>query len=309
MNSNKKAYLALVVVCIVWGVSWVGTKEAVRFMPPIQMVGVRQIIAGACYVLFFIFKGAPLPKGREWYPILLLSALNFMISNGLASLGVKLTTAGISAILGAIFPLWLALILTIRGGSKIPMLAWLGILLGFGGVCIIFYDHLQELFDKDFRFGVFLGLMAALAWAFGTIYTKEYASDYNPYFSIGWQMLISGIVLNIIAKATGNVIPIADVSLYTWEAIAFLVIVSSIIAFIAYLYALQRLPMGLVSTYAYINPIVAVVSGSLFIKERITLLLIVGALVTLTGVYIVNSALKRHRERLMIEEMEAEKAS
>lgn len=278
-------------------------------MPPIQMVGIRQIIAGACYILFFIYKGAPLPKGREWYPILLLSILNFMISNGLASWGVKLTTAGVSAILGALFPLWLVLILTIKGGSKIPLLAWLGILLGFGGVCIIFYDHLQELFDKDFQFGVFLGLMAALAWAFGTIYTKEFADDFNPYFSIGWQMLISGIVLNIIAKATGNIIPITEVKFYTWEAIAFLVIVSSIIAFIAYLYALQRLPTGLVSTYAYINPIIAVLSGSLFIKEKITLLLIIGALVTLTGVYIVNSSLRRHREKLLMKEMEAEKIS
>lgn len=299
MASNRKAYLALLVVCFVWGVSWVGTKEAVKYMPPIQMVGVRQIIAGLCYVLFFVFKGAALPKKKEWYPILLLSLLNFMISNGLATWGVKLTTAGVSAILGAIFPLWLVLILTIKGGSKIPLLAWAGILLGFGGVCIIFYDHLKELFDPDFQFGVLLGLLAALAWAFGTFYTKEYASDFDPYQSIGWQMLISGITLNIIATLTGNVIPIADVKLYTWIAIGFLVVVSSIIAFIAYLYALQRLPTGLVSTYAYINPIIAVISGSLFIKERITMLLIIGAIVTLTGVYIVNSALRKHREKMM----------
>lgn len=297
--SNKKAYFALLVVCFVWGVSWVGTKEAVRYMPPIQMVGVRQIIAGLCYVLFFIIRGTRMPKGKEWYPILLLSALNFMISNGLASWGVKLTTAGVSAILGAIFPLWLVLILTIRGGSKIPAMAWLGILLGFGGVCIIFYDHLVELFDPDFQLGVWLGLLAALAWAFGTIYTKEFAPDFNPYLSIGWQMLISGITLNIIATATGDVIPLADVKLYTWVAIAFLVIVSSILAFMAYLYALQRLPTGLVSTYAYINPIIAVISGSLFIKEKITMLLIIGAIVTLTGVYIVNAALKRHRDKLL----------
>ncbi len=295
--STRKAYLALLVVCIVWGVSWVGTKEAVRYMPPIQMVGVRQIIAGLCYVLFFIIRRDPLPKGKDWYPILLLSALNFMISNGLASWGVKLTTAGVSAILGAIFPLWLVLILTLRGGNKIPIMAWLGIIIGFGGVCIIFYDHLKDLFDPDFQFGVILGLLAALAWAFGTIYTKEYASDFNPYQSIGWQMLISGITLNIIAKITGNVIPIVDVKLYTWTAIMFLVIVSSIIAFMAYLYALQRLPTGLVSTYAYINPIVAVFTGSLFIHERVTILLIIGAVVTLTGVYIVNSALRRHRRR------------
>jgi len=294
-RSKQKAYLALFVVCIVWGVSWVGTKAAVKYMPPIQMVGIRQIIAGLAYVLFFVMRGKSLPKGKEWYPIILLSALNFMISNGLATWGVKLTTAGLSSILGAVFPLWLVLILTLRGSSKIPPLAWLGILLGFGGICIIFYDHLAELFHPGFQLGVILGLMAALAWAFGTVYTKEFALSFNPYHSIGWQMLISGIVLTLIAQVSGNVIPLNEVKLYTWGAIAFLVIISSIIAFVAYLYALQKLPTGLVSIYAYINPIVAVVTGSILLNERMTLVMMAGAIITLTGVYIVNKSLKKEQ--------------
>ena len=291
--SKRKAYLALLIVCIVWGVSWVGTKEAVRDMPPFQMVGVRQIIAGLAYILFFIFRGDKMPRGKQWYPIILLSFLNFMVSNGLATWGVKLTTAGVSAILGAIFPLWLVIVLTLRGGQKIPLLAWLGILIGFGGICIIFYDHLHELFIPDFQFGVILGLLAALAWAFGTIYTKEYADNFDPYQSIGWQMLISGVTLSIVSGISGNYIPIEDVSLHTWGAIAFLVIISSIIAFVAYLYALQKLPTGLVSIYAYINPIVAVVTGSIFLKERLTFIMMIGAIITLTGVYIVNRSLRK----------------
>ncbi|MDQ3015595.1 MAG: EamA family transporter [Bacteroidota bacterium] len=294
-NSKTKSYLALAVVCIVWGVSWVGTKEAVRDMPAFQMVGVRQIIAGLIYVIFFLIKGHALPKGKDWYPILLLSALNFMISNGLATWGVKLTTAGVSSILGAIFPLWLVLILSFRGKNKIPLLTWTGILLGFGGVCIVFYEHLHELLIPSFQFGIVLGLMAALAWAFGTIYTKEFATAFNPYHSIGWQMLISGVTLNIIAKATNHAIPIMDVNLHTWLAIAFLVIVSSVIAFVAYLYALQRLPTGIIAIYAYINPIVAVLAGSLFIKETVTYITYIGAITTLTGVYIVNRSLKKQK--------------
>ena len=293
IHSKRKAYFALFVVCIVWGVSWVGTKEAVREMPPIQMVGIRQIIAGLAYVLFFVFRGSTLPKGKEWYPILLLSVLNFMISNGLATWGVKLTTAGLSSILGAIFPLWLVILLTLRGGDKIPRIAWMGIMLGFAGVCIIFYDHLAEFFKPGFQFGILLGLLAALAWAFGTIYTKEYAHAFNPYQSIGWQMLISGVTLSIVSGISGNYIPIEDVSLHTWGAIAFLVIISSIIAFVAYLYALQKLPTGLVSIYAYINPIVAVVTGSIFLKERLTFIMMIGAIITLTGVYIVNRSLRK----------------
>ncbi|HJW30598.1 MAG TPA: EamA family transporter, partial [Saprospiraceae bacterium] len=209
--TKRNAYLALGVVCIVWGISWVGTKEAVRYMPPFQMVGIRQILAGLSYVGFFLIRGDRLPKGKEWYPILLLSFLNFMVSNGLATWGVKLTTAGISSILGAIFPLWLVIILTFGGGNRIPWKAWLGILIGLVGICVIFYQHLKYLFDYSFLGGILLGLIASLAWAFGTIYTKAYALDFNPYQSIGWQMLISGIVLNIVAKASGQVIPLAEI--------------------------------------------------------------------------------------------------
>jgi drug/metabolite transporter (DMT)-like permease len=295
-TEHRKAYLALFVVCIVWGISWVGTKEAVRNMPPFQMVGIRQILAGLAYVIFFLIRGDKLPRKKDWTIILLLSFLNFMVSNGLATWGVKLTTAGISAILGAIFPLWLVIILTVKGGNRIPRLAWMGMLLGFVGICIIFYDHLKLLFDYSFLGGIVLGLFAALAWAFGTIYTKEYALDFNPYQSIGWQMLISGIVLNIVATAAGQTIPLSEITMHTWGAILFLVIVSSIIAFLAYLYALQRLPASLVSTYAYINPIVAVFAGHFFIHEKLSLLILEGSVVTLAGVYIVNRALIKARK-------------
>ena len=294
-KSKRNAYLALGVVCIVWGVSWVGTKEAVRFMPPFQMVGIRQILAGVCYILFFMIRGHSLPRGKQWRQILLLSFLSFMVSNGLATWGVKLTTAGLSSILGAIFPLWLVILLTLRGDAKIPRLAWGGIFLGFAGVCIIFYENLQFFFDYAFVGGIVLGLISSLAWAYATIYTKEFAADFNPYYSVGWQMFISGIVLNIIATASGQTIPVWDIQTYTWVAILFLVIVSSIIAFLAYIYALQHLPTSLVSIYAYINPIIAVITGSFFIAEPLTALIIAGAVVTLTGVYIVNKALQHQR--------------
>jgi drug/metabolite transporter (DMT)-like permease len=292
-TSDRKAYFALFVVCIVWGVSWVGTKEAVKEMPPFQMVGIRQILAGLAYILFFVIRGDKLPHKKEWYPIMFLAVLSFMISNGLATWGVKLTTAGLSAIMGAIFPLWLVIILAVRGGNRIPPWAWVGILVGFSGVCIVFYEHLHELFNLSFLAGICLGLIASLAWAYATIYTKEFALAFNPYHSIGWQMLISGCALTLIAQVSGEVIPLKEISLYTWGAIFFLVVISSIIAFIAYLYALQKLPTGLVSVYAYINPIVAVLAGSAFTGEPLTVLIITGSLVTLTGVYIVNKALQK----------------
>ena len=116
----------------------------------------------------------------------------FCMSNGLSTWGVKYISAGLGAIMGAIFPLWLVVIGLFSAKSKIPAKAIIGLLFGFGGVCIIFYEHLHDFFNADFRFGIILSLIATWTWAFGTLYTKKHAASFNPYFSLGLQMLISG---------------------------------------------------------------------------------------------------------------------
>lgn len=291
--SLARAYAALFLVCIVWGTSWVASKEAVRDMPALQMAGIRQILAGVLYVIWFVAKGTAWPRGRAWLPICMLAFLNFILSNGLSTWGVKYISAGLGSIIGASFPLWLVILSLIRYKERPSPLAWIGLLLGFAGICIIFYDHLQELLNPTFRFGIVLSITAAISWSFGTIYTKEHALHFDPYFGIGLQMLISGVALTIFCETTGLSIPLRDVSWYSWVHITYLVVFSSVFAFVAYLYALQKLPTNLVSIYAYVNPIVAVLIGGLFFGERLTMLILTGALVTITGVYLVNIAMRK----------------
>jgi drug/metabolite transporter (DMT)-like permease len=243
-------------------------------------------------VVFFTIRGYAWPKGKQWLPILFLAFLNFILANGLSTWGVKYISAGLGSIIGASFPLWLVILALVRYREKATRLTWAGLLLGFGGICIVFYDHVGELLHSEFRFGVFLSLIASLAWTAGTLYTKEHALHFNPYFGIGLQMLIAGIALTGMTEATGLNIPLGDISLYSWFNIAYLVFFSSVLAFLAYLYALQNLPTSLVSVYAYINPIVAVLIGGLFFQEKLTPTIIAGALVTITGVYLVNAALR-----------------
>ena len=173
-----------------------------------------------------------------------------------------------------------------------PQRAIIGLLMGFGGVCIIFYEHLHNFLVADFRFGIFVSILATWGWAFGTIYTKKHAAKFNPYFSIGLQMLIAGTALTATSHNSGNVIPVSSIAWQSWAAIAYLVVVGSIISFIAYLYALQNLRTEQVSLYAYINPIVAVLLGWLIFSETLTIFIAAGGLVTLAGVYIVNKAYK-----------------
>lgn len=299
MKSTKaKALFALSLVCFFWGTTWIASRQGVQYMPAIQLAGIRQFLGGIIYVVYFLGKGRALPRGREWGPVLILSFLNFFLSNGLSTWGVKYISAGLGAIIGAIFPLWLVIIGLFSAKSKMPGKAVIGLLLGFGGVCVIFYDHLNDFFNADFRFGILLSLGATLSWAFGTLYTKQQAVEFNPYFSLGLQMVISGVAMYGIAEGTGYSIPISAIPWQSWVSIAYLVVFGSVLSFAAYLYALQKLPTGQVSIYAYINPVVAVLIGSLFFNEVFTPVMAVGGAITLAGVYIVNEAFKKKTPKL-----------
>ena len=293
-GTRAKAFFALALVCFLWGTTWIATKEGVRRMPALQMAGIRQFIGGALYVGYFLIKGAAFPKGlKEWIPVIILSFLNFICSNGLSTWGVKYISAGLGSIMGAIFPLWLVVIGLFTAKDKMPQKAIIGLLLGFGGVCIIFYEHLQDFFIADFRFGILLSLAATLSWAFATLYTKKQALNFNPYFSLGLQMVIAGITLFSVSTADDKFLPMTAIPWQSWASIAYLVVFGSIIAFVCYLYALQKLPTEQASVYAYINPIVAVLLGWMIFGEHLTIFIGVGGLVTLAGVYLVNTAYKK----------------
>ena len=291
-GTRSKAIFCLALVCILWGTTWIASKEGVKRMPALQMASIRQLIAGLLYVAFFLYKKVPLPKGKEWIPVLVLTFLNFIMSNGLSTWGVKYISAGLGSIIGAIFPLWLVVIGLFTSKEKLPQKAIIGLLLGFSGVCVIFYDHLQDFFNADFRFGIILSLIATCTWAIATLYTKKQAAHFNPYFSLGLQMLISGIALFAFTNLTGNAVSLSQVPWQSWASIAYLVIFGSLIAFVCYLYALQNLPTEQASIYAYINPMVAVLCGWIIFNEKISIYITVGGIITLLGIYLVNKAFK-----------------
>jgi drug/metabolite transporter (DMT)-like permease len=294
---KTKALFALVLVCFLWGTTWLASKEGVKHMPALQLAGIRQLIAGLCYVIFFLAKGNALPRKKEWRAIIILSFLNFVMSNGLSTWGIEYISAGLGSIIGSIFPLWLVVIGLFTSRAKIPSKAIIGLLLGFAGICIIFYEHLPDFLIANFRLGILLSLVATWTWAFGTLYTKQQAAHFNPYFSLGLQMLISGISLTVFTQLANTphlktAIPFTQIPWQSWAAIGYLVLFGSVLAFIAYLYALQNLPTEQASIYAYINPMVAVLLGWLLLNEKLTLFIAAGGLVTILGVYLVNKAFK-----------------
>ena len=286
--------IALCFVCFFWGTTWIASKEGVKYMPALQLAGMRQFIGGILYVSYFLFKKTPWPKGKQWKTILILSVLNFVLSNGLSTWGVKYISSGLGAIINAVFPLWIVII-TIFRGEKLVRLAVFGLIISFGGVCVIFYDHLTDFLNPSFRFGIFLSILSTITWAFGSLYTKKKAASFNPYFSLGLQMLISSTVLFAITGVTGTGVSIASIPANSWWAISYLVIIGSVLTFIAFIYMLQKLPPELNSIYAYINPIIAVLLGSVVFGEPLTIAIAIGGGITLCGLYMVNYSMRKSR--------------
>ncbi|MES2806847.1 MAG: EamA family transporter [Bacteroidota bacterium] len=295
VNAIGLPILALCWVSFFWGTTWIASKEGVKHMPALQLAAIRQFIGGLLYISFFLFKKTPWPKGKQWKTIVILSILNFVLSNGLSTWGVKYISSGLGAIIGAIVPLWIVII-TFFKGERLARLTVIGLIISFGGVCVIFYDHLSDFMIPDFRFGIILSLIATLTWAFGSLYTKKKAASFNPYFSLGLQMFISSILIFAYNGATGTSVSLNAIPAISWWSIAYLVVFGSVLTFIAFIYALQNLPAEISSIYAYINPIIAVILGAVIFGEVLNAAIAIGGGVTLFGLYMVNYSLRKGRK-------------
>lgn len=286
--------LALCWVSFFWGTTWLASKEGVKHMPALQLATIRQVLGGVLYVGYFMLKKEPWPKGKQWRTIIILAILNFVLSNGLSTWGVKYISSGLGAIISALFPIWI-IIINFFNGQKIARMALMGILISFGGICIIFIDYITDFFKPDFQFGIILMTASTVSWAFGILETKKKAASFNPYFSLGLQMLISSVFLIGITEASGVNIPLSEIPSASWWAIIYLVLIGSVLTFIAFIYTLQHLPTEISSIYVYINPIVAMILGSFIFGETLTQAIVIGAAVTLAGIYLVNKAIRKNR--------------
>jgi drug/metabolite transporter (DMT)-like permease len=291
-NAIGLPVLALIWISFFWGTTWIASKEGVKHMPPMQLVALRQLFGGVCYLLYFLYQKHPWPNKRQWRTILVLSILNFMLSNGLSTWGVKYISSGLGAIIGSVFPLWIVIIGLFRG-QKTSWKAVAGLVVSFFGICVIFYDYLSDFLNPEFRFGILLSVMATFTWALSSIYIKENKTNFNPYFSLGLQMLISSFVISSIIGCNGTSIPLHEIPAISWWSIGYLVVFGSVFTFIAFIYALEHLPTEISSLYAYINPMVALFFGYLLFHEPLTVPIVIGGIITIVGLYVVNRAIKK----------------
>ena len=297
VNTIGLPILALCWVSFFWGTTWIASKEGVKHMPALQLVAIRQFLGGVIYISYFLFKKTAWPRGKQWKTITILSILNFVLSNALSTWGVKYISSGLGAIIGACVPLWIVIISFFQG-ERLSKFSILGLLISFSGVCVIFYDHLADFLIPNFKFGIIISIISTLTWAFGTLYTKQKAASFNPYFSLGIQMFLSSILVFAYTGATGISVPLNEIPAISWWSIAYLVIFGSVLTFIAFIYALQHLPASISSVYSYINPIIAVLLGAIIFGETLNAAIAIGGSVTLFGLYLVNYSLRKSRYKV-----------
>lgn len=268
------------------------------------MAAIRQFLGGICLVLFFmLYKKLPFPDIKQFALLVIMALLMFVGANGLSTWSLKYIPTGLSSLIGALYPLVVVITeMILFKNRSVSLLTFLGLLLGIGGIFIVFYENaFHGARPEGFFFGVGLSVIAMLTWSIGSIIIARNKIRINPYYATGWQMLISSGILYVIAVGSHATIPIQAISSKAWIALAYLVIAGSIIAFAAFVYSMKKLPAALFSLYAYFNPLVAMVTAGILLGEKLNINILWGAIVTLLGVFLVNYSIQKTNRQVIAE--------
>jgi drug/metabolite transporter (DMT)-like permease len=298
MNKElNKAYFALGVVSFFWGTTYIATRIGAQHMPGLFVSGLRQFLSGLILVAYFLLRGNKLPGWQLLKKISIQSLFMLCLANGLLSWAVEYISGGLAAIIAALVPLFIVLFTAwLSKCSRITRLMLVGIIVGFAGVFVIFYDYIAQLKNTSFLFGVILALLSTLSWSFGTVYTSKQKPEIDILFNVGLQMLIAGILVLLVCGVTGKYIHVMEIGQESWLALGYLIVFGSLVAYSAYVFVIGKLPPTQVSVYAYINPVVAVIAGWLLLSEKMNINMIAGTLITLAGVYLVNREFKKVKQ-------------
>ena len=294
-STKQKAYFSLFLTCFAWGTTWVASKIAVQTTPGLQVSGIRQFIAGSLFLLFFgLFKKEKLPTFQQFIWLLTASFFLVVLNSGLTTWSVKYIPSGLAALIGALNPLFIVMIeMLFLKNKSYTVLTFIGLFTGLFGIAVVFYNNAFHQHSDGYAFGLIICFIGILSWSIGTLLVARNKYQMNPYYALGWQMFIASFLLMIFAKATNNIVPIKAIPLQAWLSILYLIVIGSMVAFIAFLYSIKHLPSAIASLYSYINPIIAMVIGSIIFSEKLTASILAGAIITLAGVYMVNMSLRK----------------
>jgi len=285
---NIRAYIAWIAICVLWGTTYLFIRIGVESIPPMLFAGFRWVVAGSILITILKISGKQLPKKSDLIHIAIIGIALLGFGNGLVVVGEQYVESGLAALLITTVPFWMVGVESFL--PKGPKLNWMtisGLVVGSLGVGLIFGGDLKYIFETKYLIGVLSILGAVVSWSLGSVYSKYKKVSVHPLMSASVQMLIAGSLQIILGSVMGEF----SVLHFTQSGImsfAYLVVFGSIFGYGSYIYAIEHLPLSLVSTYAYVNPIIALVLGWIFLNEQLTVFTIIAAVVIIIGVVLVK---------------------
>ena len=283
---TARIWVALGVVYVVWGSTYLAIDVAIETLPPFLMLSVRFLIAGA--VLYALSsRGAERPRLVHWRSALVIAAALLLIGNGGVAFAVERVDTGVVALIVGSVPLWMALLDRVVYGQRLAPAAVAGLVLGFGGIAVLARPS-----GAGSLAGILVVLFGSLAWAAGSLYSRHAPLPARPLHGASLQMLAGGVLLALFGAGIGELgqVDPSAASASSLLALAYLIVVGSLVGFSAYTWLLRVAPTHLVGTYAYVNPVVAVFLGTLFLGEAVTVTTLVGGAAIVVAVALIVSA-------------------
>jgi drug/metabolite transporter (DMT)-like permease len=284
--------LAFAAIYLIWGSTYLAIRFAIETMPPLGMASVRFLIAGTMMYAWARRLGARPPTPRQWRDGAISGTLLLAGGNGAVVVAEQWVPSGLVALLVAAVPIWLVLLDALFGSRRRPSgRALAGILVGFAGVGLLAGSPGVGQGGARELLGATIVMAGSFSWAAGSLYSRQRGSSLRPRMLVASQMLCGGVVLGVLALAAGEAsgFSLADVSVRSWMAFVYLIVAGAIIGYGAYIWLLTVVEPARVGTYAYVNPVVAMVLGWAFAGEPVSGRALLAAAVILGSVVVITS--------------------
>lgn len=291
---KTKLWTALLALYIVWGSTYLAIRFAVETIPPFMHASVRFLISGLILFAWRRAAGDPMPTASNWKSTAIVGTFLLLGGNGLVALAEQHIPSGIAALVISTSPFWLVLFESLRsGGNKPNWQSILGLVIGFSGVFLLIGPSELTGSKQEFNtVSVILLLIAPFLWSLGSIYARGADMPKSTLMSTGMQMLAGSVSLFIVSVLTGelNGFHIADVSMRSLWGLLYLITFGSLVGFVSYGWLLHNAPVSLTSTYAYVNPVVAVFLGWLLANEELNARIGLASAIIIGSVIFINWA-------------------
>jgi drug/metabolite transporter (DMT)-like permease len=292
---KPRAWAALIAVYIVWGSTYLAIRFAIETIPPFLSAGIRFLVAGVILFTWRRLSGDPAPKKVEWRSASIVGILLLLGGNGGLVWAEQHISSGIASVFIATTPLWMVLIDSLRpGGRRANWLTWVGVLVGLLGIFLLanpWQTHTASSPPLD-PIGIVVLMIAAFSWSIGSLYSRNATLPDSPLLGTGMEMLVGSAGLFAFATLVGEwkQFDLAAISLRSVSGLTYLIIFGSGIGFVAYTWLLRNAPTSIVSTYAYVNPVVAILLGSIIANEPLEQIEIISAAIIIAGVILITTS-------------------